>query len=235
MDSILTVRELRRLWKPTKDRLSTEAPGHPTPIRFHRACSWMQRAEPLNGSTELDLALMCQWIAFNSLYGQWDEIRREPKPDRACWRTFLDRIIGLDGPGRVSSVLISKKDLVVSILDDEYLSDFFWAEPGADRARKSKKAKFDARTWYIQGKWSLILDRLLERIHLLRCQLVHGAATHGSRLNRTSLKRCSAMLGHLLPAVLMVIIDHGAEEDWGAMCYPPLNSPTRSDEPGVFA
>jgi len=29
------------------------------------------------------------------------------------------------------------------------------------------------------------------------------------------------MLGHLLPALLLVIIDHGYEEDWGPLCYPP--------------
>jgi hypothetical protein len=31
------------------------------------------------------------------------------------------------------------------------------------------------------------------------------------------------MLGHLLPAMLQVWIDHGADEDWGPLCYPPQN------------
>ena len=39
---------------------------------------------------------------------------------------------------------------------------------------------------------------------------------------RTALKRCSIMLGHLLPALVTVIADHGADEDWGELCYPPL-------------
>jgi hypothetical protein len=30
----------------------------------------------------------------------------------------------------------------------------------------------------------------------------------------------------LLPAVLLVWIDHGADEDWGPMCYPPLGART---------
>ena len=34
------------------------------------------------------------------------------------------------------------------------------------------------------------------------------------------------MLGHLIEAVVMVVADHGADEDWGTMCYPPL-SPSR--------
>ena len=62
----------------------------------------------------------------------------------------------------------------MSIFEDEYLSRFFWEEPGQIRARKSKKVKFDARTWYIDGNWTLILDRLIERIYLLRCQMASG-------------------------------------------------------------
>jgi hypothetical protein len=58
----------------------------------------------------------------------------------------------------------------------------------------------------------------------MRCQLVHGAATYGGQLNRTSLRHCVTMLGHLLPAVLLVLINHGADEDWGIMCYPPTQS-----------
>ena len=74
----------------------------------------------------------------------------------------------------------------------------------------------------MQGDYILILDRLLERIHFLRCQLVHGASTHNSKLNRTAVEHCSTMLGHLLPAFLLVLIDHGYEEDWGRLCYPPV-------------
>jgi hypothetical protein len=35
----LTIRQLRRRWKPHKERLTAEQPGHPTTIRFHRACN----------------------------------------------------------------------------------------------------------------------------------------------------------------------------------------------------
>ena len=73
----MTVRDLRRLWKPHKERLNGSATEHPTTIRFHRACSWMQRAEQAT-KDDLDLALLSQWIAFNALYGQWDHEVREP-------------------------------------------------------------------------------------------------------------------------------------------------------------
>jgi hypothetical protein len=219
--SIPTLRELRRRWKPHKERLQQIDPEHPTNVRFHRACSWLGRVEQIDGD-DLDLALLGRWTAFNALYGQWDKAAREPVRDAASWRAFLDLILKLDGDGRIADMLVEHKPLVVSILEDEYLSRFFWEKPGDERARKSKKVMYDARTWYLEGKWMLILDRLIERIYLLRCQLVHGAATYNGALNRTAARRCSTMLGRLLPAVLLVWIDHGADEEWGAMCYPPL-------------
>jgi hypothetical protein len=92
-------------------------------------------------------------------------------------------------------------------------------EPSAKRAEKSKKIKQNAERWYVEKRWTMILDR----IYLMRCQFVHGAATHGGKLNRISLRHCVMMTQLLLPAVLMVWTDHEADEEWGPMCYPPLD------------
>ncbi len=220
-----SVHDLRSRWKPHKERLNGLADdgSHPTNIRVHRACSWLQRVELIEPGADDDLALMSQWVAFNALYGRWDPDEREPLGDRACYRDFLDRVLRLDQDGRLAEVLNDHKPLVMSILEDEYLSGFFWKDPTPKNAGKSKKAMYDARGWYVEGRWVMILDRLMERVYLLRCQLVHGASTHGGKLNRDPLRRCVAMMGHLLPAVITVLTDHGADEDWGEMCYPPLH------------
>lgn len=119
-------------------------------------------------------------------------------------------------------MLGDQRERVMAILDDAYLSSFFWEEPSEARASKSRKSRFDARTWYVERKWGMILEKLIDRIYLLRCQLIHGAATFGSKLNRGSLAACIAMMRHLLNAMLLVVIDDEGEEDWGLMCYPPL-------------
>jgi hypothetical protein len=219
-----TVHGLRHRWKLHKERLAALGGEQPTSIRFHRACSWMARVEQMPDGQDHDLGLVSQWIAFNSLYGQWDACKREPKPDRESWRTFVDRILKLDEDGYVAGALQEHKRLVISLLDDEYLSNFFWQEPSAVRARQSRRAAYNAQTWYIEKRWTMVLDEILNRIYVIRCQLVHGAATHGGKLNRTSLKRCVVMMQRLLPALLLVWIDHGADEDWGPMCYPPMTT-----------
>src|SRR5690606_10500378 len=134
----------------------------------------------------------------------------------------------LDTSGYIAGMLQAQRQRVMDILDDAYLSSYFWEDPGEIRAGKARKARFDARTWYVDGNWPMLLDRLIERIYLLRCQLVHGAATYNSKLNRTSLRRCIPMLRHLLNAILLAMIDHGADEDWGEMCYPPLDPAQRA-------
>ena len=128
--SISTVHNLRRRWKPHKERLLAAGGEQSTSIRFHRTCSWMDRVEKNANNADLDLDLISLWIAFNALYGQWDEQRQEPKPDRECWRGFVDRVLSLDKTGHLAETLTVHKRLVMSLLEDQYLSGFF---PGTFR------------------------------------------------------------------------------------------------------
>jgi hypothetical protein len=110
----LTVRDLRRRWKPHKERLLAAGSEQATSIRFHRVCRWMARVEqmPEGQDHDHDLGLVSLWIAFNSLYGQWDCQKREPRPDRESWRVFIDRILKLDHDDCVSAALQEHKRLV---------------------------------------------------------------------------------------------------------------------------
>jgi hypothetical protein len=227
---------LRRRWKPTKERLVQEGAHEGVRIRIHRACSWMQRVEELEqadaalaaaeaaayNAARHDDQLILRWIAFNSLYGRWDEERREPQPDFETVRDFVGQLLPLDADRLLGAVLDEHRDLVMAIMEDGYVTKHFWKDPTPEALRKAGNAIYRAQSWYVEGRLSLILTTLLQRIYLLRCQLVHGAASRNGKLNRESVDRCSTMLGHLLPAFLLVIIDHGWKEDWGPLCYPPV-------------
>ena len=191
-------------------------------IRTHRAFSWLDRVAELGSDPASDEGLIFRWVRLNSLYGRWDDATGRPEEDRVSWSSFLDRIMELDVDGRICGMLVEHKRLVMSVFKDAFLTKYFWEAPSQQRIRKSQKTKHDADTWYQQDQYRLILQRVTERIYFLRCQLVHGGATSRSRLNRTAVKRCSIMLGHLVTAILLVTIDHGSDEDWGPLCYPPL-------------
>jgi len=171
---------LRRRWKPTKERLAESAKHQQLLIRIHRACSWIQCVED-SGDVALDERLVFQWIALNALYGRWDDARREPISDAKTLSAFLDQLFRTDAEGRLGKLLAEERELVMTIFEDPYLSSFFWEAPSPGRAKQTMSTRHQAKTWYVDSRWRMILDRLIERIYLLRCQIVHGAGEHSAR------------------------------------------------------
>lgn len=235
MSGILAVRTLRSRWKPIKELLLSDQPDHPTHIRLHRCFSWMAASQPAADAPPVgdDEAMIYLWIAFNALYGQWDPQLRQPQPDMACYRGLIQKLLAIDHPsaaggGRFAAMYTAERGLVTEILEDEFLSHCFWQEPTPQRAGQSRKARHESRTWYLEGKWGMLSERVLERIYLMRCQLIHGAATHGGKLNRDSLARCVLMLRHVLQAAVVVLIQDGGKLDLGPLCYAPLHPGERA-------
>lgn len=219
----LTVRDLRRMWRPHKERLNVERAQHPTNIRFHRACSWLQAAERLVEQDELDLQIINLWIAFNALYGQWNHADREPMPDRECWKVFLERMLELDRNRHLAQLLTARRSAVMSLFRDRFLNRFFWkdAEKLLDAGDPGGPV-FEARIWYDRANWFAILEKLTDRLYFFRCQLVHGGSTCNSSFNRKAAEPCAEMLDALLRSFLLIWAEWGVDEDWGILCYPPL-------------
>ena len=148
--------------------------------------------------------------------------------DRDGLPLFLGTLFRIDVDQRLERTFEQHRALVLAIFGDEFLARFFWDDPGEDRARSYQRATARAEIWLNGGQYRLVMDHLLERVHLLRDQLVNGAATSGGRLNRAALARCAELMDALLPAIATVIIDHGTGEDWGVLCYPPQHSTTEA-------
>lgn len=219
------VRVLRRRWKKHKERLKDDPFGKSTCIRFHRACSWIVRADQLKEQGDIDLTLITLWMAFNALYGCWDVVDQSPKPDAESWKSFLDKILELDRSGYVAKALQTRREQVVDLLGNPYVNKYFWKKPEDLAAlRRAKNQGKKALSWYFEQSWALLLEETLDRIYLVRCQLVHGAATFRGAKNREAVRLCVDVFDPLLIAMLNVWIDHGADEDWGKLCYPPQGS-----------
>ena len=100
--SAKTVHDLRRQWKPHKERLAAIRSEHPTAIRFHRACSWMSEVEQLDPVRHADQILLHQWIAFNALYGQWDQAAWSRPPTDEAGKRFLVEYMHWTNPDNLS-------------------------------------------------------------------------------------------------------------------------------------
>lgn len=220
-----SVRDLRRRWKPIKNGLAS-AEGHSEiRVRLHRCWSWLQRIEDLDkaGLGADDPRLIYAWIAMNSLYGRWDDRAREPVSDRHALDTFCRRLLERDRDRRIAGLLTAQRELVKAIAGDEYLSRYFWQDPGEGEARRAQNHARHLGSWYVEGRFGAVLDLVLQRVYMARCQLVHGAATYDSRLNRQAVHQSAGFLCLFLQAASLVIIDHVWAEDWSGLCYPPID------------
>lgn len=64
-----------------------------------------------------------------------------------------------------------------------------------------------------------VLMIILERLYVLRNQLMHGSATWNSSVNRDQVRDGANILGQLTPAIISIMLDCGSEF-WGDAQYP---------------
>src|SRR5262245_2573396 len=65
-------------------------------IRVHRSLSWFERAIDTDPEDQPDGRLLYGWIAFNALYGRWDNQAGFAAPDMGAWRDFLGTVLQQD-------------------------------------------------------------------------------------------------------------------------------------------
>lgn len=220
------VSDLRDEWKPIADTAAFPVEFEPIRIRLHRCWSWLQRVQELEkaGVGADDVRLIYSWIAFHSLYGVWDTASREPKSERQSFAQFVRRVIELDQGGQIRELLDQSRDLTKEIVGDEFLSNHFWDDPNEGTARKAQGKTRQLPGMYLEKRYGAISDLALQRVYLARCQLVHGAATHGSKLNRVAVGRCGDFLFPFVYIASRIIVRDAWREDWGELCYPPIDS-----------
>lgn len=200
-------------------------------IRLHRACSWLRRAQVVaknSGPESLDDQLVLLWIAFNALYGVWDEQENHPVRDIESVRRFLILVLKLDADDLFGKLLQRERTLAERLFDNVYLDHYFWrgldSGEGDDETWRDMPAK--GRRYLDDGRAERALDRLLLfRVYTLRCQLVHGGSTHSGRLNRNSVADCGRLLHQVLDITIRIIIERAEEigESIGPICYPPVD------------
>lgn len=157
---------------------------------------------------------------MNSLYGTWDTEAGHPMKDSESRNAFLGMVLGIDKGGLIAERLFALERDILWLLENKFLDPRFWKEPAAPGNIRAKYHR--ALRLYHDKSWLAILEFTFERIAVLRGQIAHGAATRGSRLNRTTLSRCCRILEDLLPVILQLVIEHRADDNWPPLCYPPI-------------
>jgi hypothetical protein len=192
-------------------------------IRVHRSLSWRQRAEACD-EAQPEARFLFLWIALNSLYSRWNPQQNAPDADTRSRGVFLENLCRMD-PALVATLMHQHRPLIKRILDNPYLSEVFWRDPDNPKSRghATADANYLDRN-YKEKAYCRVLCQVMQRLFVLRGQIVHGASTSGSRLNRRSLQDCLRLLAAFLPTIQHIVIEHGCHDEWPELCYPPTES-----------
>lgn len=203
-----------------RHRAIRESQGEALAIRLHRAISWLQRSE--SSTDDNDTRFIQLWIAFNAAYaGEFDSEQSE----RERVANFVSRLVAADTQQHLHALLFKQFSGPIRLLiDNRYVFAPFWralrdhdpSERWKTRFDASRKAAMDA---LLGHRTADLLTIVLDRLYVLRNQLVHGGATWNSNVNRNQLRDANALLGALLPAIITVMMETDAFED-DAIAYP---------------
>ena len=201
----------------------TKDPGQRSyQIRTHRCVSWMLRLEQV-ANDQPEARFLYAWIALNCLYSRWNHKDNEPDRDGPSRRDWLARVCQLDAR-TITDCLRRHRSLVKKVLQNPYLSQTFWRDPHHPKAKgwAAEDANYLDRNLR-DGNVARVLTQVVDRLFVLRGQIIHGSSSGGSRLNRKSLNDCQRLLESMLPSLAWVFIEHGSDVEWPDVCYPPLS------------
>ena len=191
-------------------------------VRIHRAISWLKRAE--QETEDPAAAFIFLWISLNAAYAH--EFSFEEK-EQALIRKFIDLLVEHDHENRLHALLFDQFTGPIRVLiDNKFVFEPFWRALREHDSSERWKQKFNERRELamhaLLGKRVDVLLRvILERLYVLRNQLMHGGATWSGGVNVQQLRDGVAILGTLVPIVIDLMIGM-KDVELGQECYPYL-------------
>ena len=206
-------------------------PHNPNILRLYRSHSWMRRAEEMleMHPRDPDEAFIFYWIAFNALYAEDSAEPYETRRERDNFNAYFGKLLRLDTNGDINRALWERfQDEVRAFLENQFVYEPFWKfSNGVDVERYRNWAKwFDAdRQAALDAITAMDTDTalktLFDRMYVLRNQILHGAATYRSSVNRNQVRDGTAIMATLVPIFFNLMKDN-IGDDWGKPYYPRL-------------
>ena len=231
--------ELSTRIEQLKTRIDALRGVPPLEHRLHRAVSWLRRGD---AERDADAKYIFLWIAFNAAYA----LERNVKTDAQRRESYLKSLVSLDKKNHIYGLLVKQlRAPVQDIMENVYVyrgfwdgltdQDFNWQEwPNRiwferDRAFVEERLAYRPAPGSLQAQLrpnalvptdvAAILDKLFDRLNVLRNQLMHGCATQDGTLNRRQVDAGATLLGPLVHIFLDIMVDNPGES-WGATAYP---------------
>jgi hypothetical protein len=206
--------QLKRKLKITTDIESNHC------IRLHRAISWLKAAEVSNDNPDAQFIFL--WICFNSCYSM-EKVGAISNSERKSLHEFLVKLISLDFEHQIFNLFWQKYSGPIRLLiQNKYLFKLFWdfhRGEVKDWEKEFEKSIILADTYLAKQDIVNLLEIVIDRLYVLRNQLIHGGATYKSKLNRKQLREANNILLFIVPTIIhLMLVNH--QHNWGEIYYP---------------
>lgn len=204
-----------------KDKLRSvrESISEEHAIRLHRAVSWLQASEKYQEDS--DIRFITLWVAFNSCYSI-DGIS-DSLSERQSFKNFIEQLVALDSTSELQNSLWNNySGFVKAVVNNQYLYPPFWeSQRNQDTLWQAsfETSKKTAMVALANSDVPLLMQIVLDRLYVLRNQLMHGGATYQSSVNRHQVVDGGRLLAEILPIVINIMMDNGKAE-WGSIFFP---------------
>lgn len=220
----MTLSIIQQTLKETlREKRDAMSQSHAT--RLHRALSWLACAA--KQEDDADLQFISLWVSFNACYAV-DEGGSESLAERFAFQRFVEKITQLDtGKNIYGCLWQTYSGPVKALIKNPYVYHGYWAAKRLDVQNDDWAKGFDqssvaALNCLSRQNVPELLVIVLDRLFVLRNQILHGGATYQSQLNREQVNDGVQLLIALLPTVIEIMLNT-PDEDWGDIYYPVVS------------
>jgi len=190
--------------------------------RLHRAISWLKCAEKHSESDD-DIAVIALWISFNSCYSI-DSNNHSLKPEKQKVNLLIEKLLEFDTKNVLYDLLFDKYRVEVKrLINNKFIYEPYWRsrkEADIDWKASFTKARRSARISLEKGDTAKLLSIIIDRLYVLRNQLIHGGATYKGGVNRGQVRDAKDLLIDLIPTIIETMFN---KADWGEIFYPVVD------------
>jgi hypothetical protein len=189
-------------------------------VRLYRAASWLKSAEQYQKDS--DIAYISLWISFNACYAV-DDSEETILSEKERFRTFIGKLVHHDEENRIFNILWQKFSQSIRVmLDNKFVFKPFWdfhRSKTSSWKNKLAASNREANIHLANQDVAGLLEILLDRLYVLRNQVIHGGSTYGSSVNRKTLRDGCQILQFLVPVIVDIMMQNPGE-DWGEIHFP---------------
>ena len=194
--------------------------------RLHRSLSWLKAAGEQLENDNIDQAFINLWISFSACF--YIEGQEPISP-------FIEKLVALDDQQRIYACLWNEySSSVKALIKNPYVFSGFW---DAQRVRGELKegdqdsngteswqsdfdqSSVDALNYLSRKKVAPLFSIVLDRLYVLRNQVLQGGATYQSRINRDQVSDGTKLLASIMPIIIEIMLSKN-DEEWGELAYP---------------